>query len=57
MLPIYYEKGGFKTECKIIVKFLNRFFIIINVNFTYYRILKIQTLSALNSLRQFVTFL
>ncbi len=56
MLPIYYEKKDFKTECKIIVKILNRFFIIINVNFTFYRILKIQTLSALNSLRQFVTF-
>lgn len=56
MLPIYYEKKDFKTECKIIVKILNQFFIIINVNFTFYRILKIQTLSALNSLRQFVTF-
>ena len=56
MLSIYYEKKDFKTECKIIVKILNRFFIIINVNFTFYRILKNQTLSTLNSLRQFVTF-
>lgn len=56
MLPIYYEKKDFKTECKIIVKILNRFFIVINVNFTYYGILKIQTISTLNSLRQFVTF-
>ena len=56
MLPIYYEKRDFKTQCKIIVKILIRFSIIININFTFYRILKIQTLSALNSLRQFVTF-
>jgi hypothetical protein len=56
MLPIYYETHDFKTQCKIIVKILIRFSIIININFTIYRILKIQMLSTLNSLRQFVTF-
>ena len=40
MLPIYYEKKGFKTQCKIIVKILNRFSYFINVNFTFLRTFK-----------------